>query len=87
MFDDAGRVMFRALHAAALERLGEGHDCTGALAAAAEEPRGPGLARAEAALRALPAADQEALMAAAHAALRTDPAAWLALWPGGPARQ
>ena len=42
---------------------------------------------AEDALRALPEADRLALFSAAHAALRSDPRAWLALWTGGPARQ
>ncbi len=83
MFDDAGRVMFTALREAARERLGAGHPCALALARAAEKPDGEAVRAAEAALRALPAADQEALMAAAHRGLRTNPQAWLSVWPGG----
>ncbi len=84
MFDDAGRVMFAALHAAALARCGAGHPCTAALAAAAADPDRARVATAEAALRELPEAERTALMAEAHCALRSDPQAWLALWRGGP---
>lgn len=87
MFDDAGRVMFTALHAAAAARLGAEHPCAAALAAAAAAPRGPEMRAAEAALRALPEADRVAIMAEVHCSLRSDPQAWLAVWPGGPARQ
>lgn len=81
MFEDAGRVMFTALAEAARGRLGAEHPCVAALDRAAEDPATrPG---AEAALRALPEAEQVAIMAAAHARLRSDPAAWLALWSGG----
>lgn len=83
MFDDAGRVMFTALHAAARTRLGEAHACTAALAAAAASPDRAAVAAAEAALRALPEQEQTALMAEAHRTLRGDPQAWLSLWPGG----
>jgi hypothetical protein len=84
MFDDAGRVMFAALHAAARARLGAEHACLAPLARAAEASDAVAVAEAEAALRALPETDQAEIMAAAHAALRADPRAWLALWPGGP---
>lgn len=87
MFDDAGKVMFTALHAAACARLGAGNPCTLALAAAAESPDADTVAAAEAALRALPEADQTELMGAAHRTLRSDPRAWLALWPGSARRQ
>ncbi len=87
MFDDAGRVMFTALHAAAQARCGADHACTAALAEAARSPVPAAVAAAEAAIRALPEEDQTALMAEAHRALRSDPKAWLALWPGGNRRQ
>lgn len=87
MFDNAGRVMFTALREAAVARFGATHPCCAALGLAAEAPSGEALAMAEDALRALPEADRLALFSAAHAALRSDPRAWLALWPGGPARQ
>lgn len=87
MFDDAGKVMFTALHAAAAARLGADHPCTAALAAAAEGPAPPAVAAAEAALRALPEAEQAALMGEAHRSLRSDPQAWLALWSAGAPRQ
>lgn len=83
MFDNAGRVMFTALHAAALARLGPDHPCTGVLATAASAPDADAVRAAELALRALPEPDRLALMEAAHRTLRSDPAAWLALWPGG----
>jgi hypothetical protein len=84
MFDNAGRVMFTTLAEVAVARFGAGHPCVEALSRAAEDPGRVG--EAEAALRALPEADQQAIMAAAHARLRADPRAWLALWSGGPAR-
>lgn len=87
MFDNAGRVMFTALHTAAEARLGAEHPCTGALAAAALDPAPDAVRAAEDALRALPEADRLALMEATHRTLRTDPAAWLALWPGGGRKQ
>lgn len=83
MFDKAGRVMFTALHAAAEARLGPNHPCTLALAGAALEAEPAAVRAAEEALRALPKADGIALMEAAHRALRADPSAWLAVWPGG----
>jgi len=86
MFDDAGRVMFTALHRAAVARLGPSHPCTAALAAAAAGPDATRVAAAETALRGLAAADREAIMAEVHRTLRSDPQAWLTLWPGGPAR-
>lgn len=86
MFDTAGRVMFTALHAAAEARLGADHPCTRALAGAAAAPEPEAVRAAELALHALPDAEQVALAEAAHAALRSDPAAWLALWPGGARR-
>ena len=86
MFDDAGRVIFTAVHAAALARLGAEHPCLVPLARAAAAADPAAAAEAETALRALPEADQVEIMAAAHGALRADPRAWLALWSGGPAR-
>ncbi|MFT3973396.1 MAG: hypothetical protein QM699_08080 [Amaricoccus sp.] len=83
MFDNAGRVMFTALHAAAEARLGPDHPCTRALATAARTPEPEAVRAAESLLRALPDTDRTALMQAAHQALRTDPAAWLAVWPDG----
>lgn len=83
MFDDAGRVMFSALHAAALARYGAAHPCTVALAVAAQAAERAAVAAAEAELRALPESDQTALMAEAHRTLRSDPQAWLSLWRGG----
>ena len=86
MFDDAGRVILTAVHAAALARLGAAHPCLAPLARAAATADPAAVAAAEAALRALSETDQVEIMAAAHGALRADPRAWLALWPGGPAR-
>jgi hypothetical protein len=87
MFDDAGRVVFTALRDAAQDRLGPSHPCREALARAATEPRGEAVAAAEGAMRELPEVERVAILGAAHRALRSDPRAWLALWPGGPARQ
>lgn len=84
MFDTAGKPLFTALHAAALARLGPAHDCVMVLAQAAADPLPERTARAQAALDALAAADREAILAEAHARLRSDPAAWLALWKGRP---
>ena len=84
MFEVAGQVLFRRLHEAAAARLGASAPCTLALAAAAEAPTAERVATAQAALDGLPAADMAAVMAAAHRALRCDPQAWLALWPGSP---
>lgn len=86
MFDNAGRVMFTALHTAAAARLGPDDPCTSALAVAADNPSPDAVAAAQAALVALPEVDRVGLMAAAHTALRSDPAAWLALLPEGPRR-
>lgn len=87
MFDHAGKMIFAALHAEAVARLGADHPCASALAAAAESPEPANVRAAEAALRDLTEAERVALMEAAHRALRGNPLAWLALWPGGPARQ
>ncbi|TPE49873.1 hypothetical protein [Amaricoccus solimangrovi] len=81
MFENAGRVIFTTLHEVALAKLGAGHACVSALARAAAEPEAAAVAEAETALRALPEAERTAIMGAAHARLRSDPAAWLALWP------
>lgn len=86
MFDDAGRVMFTAIHAAARARLGAEHPCIAPLARAAAAADAAAVAEAESALRILAEADQAEIMAAAHRALRSDPGAWLSLWPGGPER-
>lgn len=80
MFDDAGRVVFAALRAAAAERLGAVHPCTQALAAA--EGGGEAVA-AQSALLALADADRDAVMETAHRALRSDARAWLMFWGGG----
>ena len=82
MFENAGKVMFAALHAEALARLGPDHACVATLAEAASAPDPARTARAQAALDALPEADREALLGATHARLRSDPAAWLSLWHG-----
>ncbi len=84
MFEVAGKVLFRRLHEAAVDRLGVSAPCTRALAAAAETPTAERVAAAQAALDALPPDEMAAVMAAAHEALRSDPQAWLALWPGSP---
>lgn len=86
MFESAGRVMFTALHAAATERLGEAHPCTEALSHAAASAGPDAVRAAELALKALAEPDRLALLERAHRALRADPGAWLALWPGGARR-
>jgi hypothetical protein len=84
MFEAAGQVFFRRLHAAAVARLGATAPCTLALAAAAEAPTAERVAAAQTALDGLPAAEMAAVMAEAHRSLRSDPQAWLEVWPGPP---
>lgn len=87
MFRETGQALFKALHTAAATRLGPLDPCTVALSGAAEDPAPDRVAAAQAALAALPREQLEALMAAAHQALRMDALSWLALWSdSGPRR-
>lgn len=73
MFDTIGKPFFAALAACANDQLGSEHPCTRALREAAETGARDDIARAEAALRALPETSREALMAAGHKSLRENP--------------
>lgn len=77
MFDRIGAPLFSALAVAAEERLGPEHPCTRALRTAAAGSASE-MRAAEDALKALPDITAQDLMAAAHRALRADPAALLA---------
>lgn len=77
MFDTIGKPFFAALATCADRQLGSGHACTEALRQAAASGTREDVAVAEAALRALPEAAREALMAAGHKSLRENPASLL----------
>jgi hypothetical protein len=74
MFDLVGKPLFTALADAAEQHLGAGDACTLALRQAGTSGAASDIALAEAALKALPETMRDRFMAAAHRALREDPA-------------
>ena len=86
MFDGAGAMFFKALCQVAERRLGRGHPCLAAIAAAAESGNPDTTRAAQEALGALDPDVAAALMADAHKVLRENPAALLDAWRGTGAR-